>query len=119
MREENKCQDGICEILQILGGKWSLPVLNQLNQGTKRFNQLKQSLGTFNQKPISTRSLTNTLRHLEKNQLIERKVFPTVPVTVEYSLSEKGKQLRTLLDEMQRLAAKWHQESATNRALPR
>jgi DNA-binding HxlR family transcriptional regulator len=117
LRVESECQDDICEILQILGGKWALPVMNLLNQGSKRFNQLKQSLGTFNNKPISTRSLTNTLRHLEKNQLIQRKVFPTVPVTVEYSLSEKGKEFGRLLGELQRLAAKWHQESTTDRAI--
>lgn len=117
MCTENKEQNRMCEIFQILGGKWSLPVIYQLNQGTKRFNQLKQSLGTFNDKPISTRSLTNTLRHLEKNQLIQRKVFPTVPVTVEYSLSEKGKEFGKILEKMQRLATKWHQESTIDRAI--
>ena len=55
------------------------------NIGTMRFSDLSKALN------VSTKSLTDTLRHLEKNGIISRTVIPTVPVTVQYALTEKGR----------------------------
>jgi DNA-binding HxlR family transcriptional regulator len=92
----------ICEVLQILGTKWAFMVITELYRGPKRFNQLQRDVAI-----IKTQSLTNTLRHLEQTGIILREVFPTVPVTVEYSLTEKGSDFQIALKEMDKWAAKW------------
>ncbi len=70
-------------------------VLAELIQGKRRFNELRRNLGNVN-----TKGLTDTLRHLEESGMISRKVFPTVPVTVEYELTEKGKEFHGIFKEM-------------------
>jgi DNA-binding HxlR family transcriptional regulator len=99
---EEKCLSAINNALQILGGKWSFLVLAQLYMRPQRFNQLRRQLND-----ISTKSLTDTLRHLEHNAIVQRKVFPTVPVTVEYSLTEKGREFQAVLLEMFKWGHKW------------
>ncbi|WP_127495997.1 MULTISPECIES: winged helix-turn-helix transcriptional regulator [Paenibacillus] len=92
----------ICEVLQILGAKWAFLVLEELMNGPLRFNQLQRNVSI-----VKTQSLTNTVRHLENNGLVMRQVFPTVPVTVEYSLTEKGKDFQAALREMEKWVQKW------------
>lgn len=92
----------ICNALIILGSKWAFPVLAELTAGPLRFKQLQR-----NTKVINTQSLTDTLRLLEKAGVVRREVFPTVPVTVEYSLTESGNDFRSVLGEMDRWATKW------------
>lgn len=99
---EEMCLPPIMRALQILGGKWSFLVLAQLYIRPQRFNQLRRHLST-----VSTKSLTDTLRHLENNGVILRQVFPTVPVTVEYSLTEKGQEFQAVLVEMFHWGSKW------------
>ena len=99
---EEKCLPPIREALHILGGKWSFLVLAQLYIRPHRFNQLRRKVDD-----ISTKALTDTLRHLEHNEIIHRQVFPTVPVTVEYSLTEKGREFQSVLIEMYRWGQKW------------
>lgn len=89
-------------MLQILGAKWAFVVLDELLKGPQRFNQLRRNVSIIN-----TQSLTDTLRHLEQNDLVRRQVFPTVPVTVEYSLTEKGSDFQTTLKEMEKWVQKW------------
>lgn len=100
--EEKTCLSLAREALDILGGKWSFLVLAKLSLGPRRFNALRKALD-----PISTKALTDTLRHLEHSQVIRRQVFPTVPVTVEYSLTEKGNDFQSVLGEMYSWAQKW------------
>jgi DNA-binding HxlR family transcriptional regulator len=88
--------------LHVIGGKWAFLVLRELFKGTKRFCELQRSV-----EHISPKALTDTLRHLEEFGVIERKAYPTVPVTVEYSLTPKGKDLHAILDQMKIWAAKW------------
>ncbi|MFX3631487.1 MAG: winged helix-turn-helix transcriptional regulator [Candidatus Pristimantibacillus sp.] len=88
--------------LDVLGGKWAFLVLRELFGGTKRFSELQRSIPA-----VSPRALTTTLRHLEQMGVLERTVFPTVPVTVEYSLTPKGEDLHQILKEMKLWAAKW------------
>ncbi|CAM4408716.1 winged helix-turn-helix transcriptional regulator [Paenibacillus tarimensis] len=88
--------------LEVLGGKWAFLILRELFGGTKRFGELQKSIPA-----VSPRALTSTLRHLEDKGVLERHVFPTVPVTVEYTLTPKGEDLHRIIKEMKLWAAKW------------
>ena len=88
--------------LDVLGGKWAFLVLRELFGGTKRFGELQRLIPS-----VSPRALTSTLRHLEEKGILERSVYPTVPVTVEYALTPKGQDLHRILKEMKLWAAKW------------
>ncbi len=88
--------------LNVVGGKWSFLVLRELFNETKRFGELQRRI-----KGISPKALTDTLRHLEEQGVLERRAYPTVPVTVEYSLTPKGEDLHRILKEMKLWAAKW------------
>ncbi|BDH61649.1 MarR family transcriptional regulator [Lysinibacillus sp. PLM2] len=81
--------------LSLIGGKYKMTVLYALylNNNPIRYNHLKRMLGN-----ISFKTLTNTLKELEGDQLINRKEYPQVPPKVEYSLSEKGLSLIPVLD---------------------
>jgi len=96
------CLSSIQNISDIFAGKWAFLVLEQLHIGSMRFNELSRALG------ISTKSLTDTLRHLEDNGIITRTVTPTVPVTVEYALSEKGRAFDKVLIAMKEWNAEWN-----------
>ncbi|XEC95451.1 winged helix-turn-helix transcriptional regulator [Paenibacillus tarimensis] len=88
--------------LDVLGGKWAFLVLRELFCGTKRFGELQRSITA-----VSPRALTSTLRHLEEKGVLERRVYPTVPVTVEYTLTPKGEDLHQIIMQMKLWAAKW------------
>jgi DNA-binding HxlR family transcriptional regulator len=75
-------------VLDRLADKWALLVLNRLREEPVRFNQLRRDI-----EGVSQKVLTQTLRNLERDGLIHRQVFPTVPVTVEYSLTPLGQTL--------------------------
>ena len=70
-------------------------ILRDLLPGTKRFGELKKSIGNVSQKV-----LTAQLRDMERNGLVNRKVYPEVPPRVEYSLTELGRSLKPILDAM-------------------
>lgn len=76
------------QILTLIGDKWSVLVIVSLGQGTQRFSDLKRGIDG-----ISQRMLTLTLRGLEREGLLKRKVYPTVPARVEYTLSRLGRSL--------------------------
>ena len=82
--------------LSLIGDKWKVLILRDLLPGTKRFGELKKSIGNVSQKV-----LTAQLRDMEENGLISRKVYPEVPPRVEYSLTELGQSLKPILDAMQ------------------
>lgn len=88
--------------LLVLGGKWAFLVLRELFGGTKRFGELQRAIPN-----VSPRALTSTLRHLEEQGVLERTVYPTVPVTVEYTLTPKGMDLHEICKEMKLWAARW------------
>lgn len=95
------CVEAIRCIMQIFGGKWTFLVMGELHEGAKRFNQLNRSLG------CSTKSLSDTLKMLEENGIITRTVQPTTPVTIEYELTEKGRDFENVFIEMRRWGEKW------------
>jgi DNA-binding HxlR family transcriptional regulator len=75
----------IRDVLDRLGDRWTLLVLMELQNGTLRFSKLKAQI-----EDISQRMLAQTLRQLEKDGLVGRRVYPTIPPKVEYSLTELG-----------------------------
>jgi DNA-binding HxlR family transcriptional regulator len=79
----------VSALLARIGDKWSVLVVMLLASGPMRFNALKRGLGS-----ISQRMLTLTLRNLERDGLVTRTVFPTVPARVEYALTDLGWSLR-------------------------
>ena len=82
--------------LTLIGDKWKVLILRDLMPGTKRFGELKKSVGNVSQKV-----LTAQLRAMEESGLVHREVYAEVPPRVEYSLTELGKSLRPVLDSMQ------------------
>ena len=77
------------------GDKWKVLILRDLMTGTKRFGELKKSVGNVSQKV-----LTAQLRNMEQSGLLTRKVYAEVPPRVEYTLTETGKSLEPILDAM-------------------
>ena len=97
--------------IDILGSKWSFLVLARLSCRPQRFNQLRREFPK-----MSTKSLTDTLRHLERHTMIQRRVFPTMPVTVEYSLTTKGEAYQAVLVEMYKWGHTWNGQSNESEA---
>lgn len=81
--------------LTLIGDKWKVLILRDLISGTRRFGELKKSIGSVSQKV-----LTAKLRDMEESGLVNRKVYAEVPPRVEYSLTETGKSLEPILDAM-------------------
>ena len=81
--------------LTLIGNKWKVLIIRDLLQGTKRFGELKKSIGSVSQKV-----LTSQLRAMEEDGLIHREVYAEVPSRVEYSLTELGWSLKPILDAM-------------------
>ena len=95
---EQKNLFGVCPFVttqQLLPGKWMIPILNELSNGAKRFNELQKSFG------ITRTTLSQQLKILLREGLIERKVYPTSPPQVEYSLTEIGKSFQPVLDSIE------------------
>ena len=83
--------------LMMIGDKWKVLIIRELLPGTKRFNEIQHSIGGISQKV-----LTQKLREMETDNLLERRVYAEVPPRVEYSLTELGMSLRPILDSMER-----------------
>jgi DNA-binding HxlR family transcriptional regulator len=84
---ESDCR-GVASILARVGDKWSVFVIMLLGNGPRRFNEIKRMVGG-----ISQRMLTLTLRGLERDGLVTRTVFPTIPPRVDYELTDLGRGL--------------------------
>ena len=82
--------------LTLIGDKWKVLILRDLLPGTKRFGELKKSIGSVSQKV-----LTAQLRDMEAKGLVHRQVYAEVPPRVEYSLTDLGKSLKPILEAMQ------------------
>ncbi|MGJ5179480.1 winged helix-turn-helix transcriptional regulator [Bradyrhizobium oligotrophicum] len=95
---------GVASILARVGDKWSVFVIMMLQDGPKRFNELKRLVGG-----ISQRMLTLTLRGLERDGLVTRTVFPTIPPRVDYELTDLGRGLSQPVQALGQWAIR-HQE---------
>ena len=97
--EQQKKDLSACPVettLTLIGDKWKVLILRDLLPGTKRFGELKKSIGHVSQKV-----LTAQLRDMEQSGLVHRQVFAEVPPRVEYSLTGLGQSLKPILDAMQ------------------
>jgi DNA-binding HxlR family transcriptional regulator len=90
------------EVLNRVGDKWSVLIVQRLADGPKRFSELRRTI-----EGISQRMLTLTLKGLERDGLVTRTVYPTIPPRVEYELTELGRTLRKPIQSL----AKWAQEN--------
>lgn len=90
--------------LSLIGDKWKVLILRDLITGTKRFGELKKSIGTVSQKVLTTQ-----LRNMEENGLVHREVYAEVPPRVEYSLTELGQSLKPILDALQNWGEEYKQ----------
>lgn len=82
-------------LVDVIGGKWKIPILSLLFQGTKRYGELRQQLPG-----VTERMLTMQLRELEQAGIVQRTVYAEVPLKVEYSLTELGLSLKPVLQVM-------------------
>jgi DNA-binding HxlR family transcriptional regulator len=87
------------ELLVIKPGKWTLIVITQLRRDKRRFNELRREIGGISQK-----TLTSTLRELERDGFISRTLFPTIPPRVDYELTELGHHFLDLADTWRQFA---------------
>ena len=81
--------------LMLIGSKWKVLILRDLMPGTKRFGELRRSIGCVSQKVLTAQH-----RDMEACGLVDRRVYAEVPPRVEYSLTELGRSLRPILDAM-------------------
>lgn len=89
-------------VLHIIGAKWTIPIVRELLDGAKRPSQLSKAL-----KGINPKTLTDRLRDLEKWELVERRAFQEIPPRVEYSLTNKGRELISVMEALRKLGESW------------
>ena len=99
MKDHKYCP--VTTTLKVIGGKWKLPLLWHLQDGKKRYSELQRLLGK-----ITPKMLSQQLRELEKDGILDRKVYPVVPPRVEYMLTPYGKTLQPMLKDMEKWGEK-------------
>jgi DNA-binding HxlR family transcriptional regulator len=92
----NKAMIPVRDALDILSGKWKLPIIIALSFGNRRFSELARQIPG-----ITDKMLSKELRELEMNELVKRTVYDALPVIVEYSMTAYGKTLERLIGELQ------------------
>lgn len=92
----------VCRTAEIISGKWTLLIIRDLADCSYRFCELERSL-----EGISPRTLSLRLRALEEQGIVERRTYPEVPPRVEYALTDKGRALVPLIEDMRRYGARW------------
>ncbi len=100
--DRNEAECPIQKAMMIIGKRWTALIVRDLVTGTKRFCQLEHSLNGISPKMLSAR-----LHELECEGLVRRKVYAEVPVRVEYSLTDKGMDLRDVIDSMAAWGERW------------
>jgi DNA-binding HxlR family transcriptional regulator len=92
----------VCRTAEVVCGKWTLLLIRDLAEGYTRFCELERSL-----EGISPRTLSLRLRALEEEGIVERHTFSEVPPRVEYALTEKGRALLPIVDDMRAYGERW------------
>lgn len=92
----------VCRTAEVVCGKWTLLLIRDLADGSRRFCELERSL-----EGISPRTLSLRLRALEEEGIVERHTYPEVPPRVEYALTVKGRALVPLIDDMRAYGTRW------------
>ncbi len=85
----------VMKTLKIIGSKWTILLLRELFDGTKRFGQLQKALDGISPKTLSLR-----LKQLERDRILKKKVFAEIPLHVEYSLTPKGQSLSDIIEKI-------------------
>lgn len=83
------------DALDVLNGKWKLPIIISLSMGNKRFNEMEREIPK-----ITARMLSKELRELEMNELVKRTVHDNIPVVIEYSLTDYGRSLDDVIEAL-------------------
>src|SRR5579862_4714555 len=107
----------VCRTAEIVCGKWTLLVIRDLAEGRSRFCELERSL-----RGISPRTLSLRLRALEEAGIVKRQTYPEVPPRVEYALTDKGRALVPLIEDMRAYGREWldcEQEASADEARAR
>jgi DNA-binding HxlR family transcriptional regulator len=105
LTQSNQIEEITCPVARtalIISGKWTILIIRDLTSGVKRFNELERSL-----QGISPKTLSERLRSLEDVGIIIRQTFAEVPPRVEYSLTEKGRDLMPVIDSMRIYGQQW------------
>lgn len=105
LTQPNQIRNMLCPIArtaQVICGKWTILIIRDLASGVKRFNQLERSLHG-----ISPKTLSERLRTLEEEGVVLRQTFAEVPPRVEYSLTEKGRDLVSVIESMRTYGSRW------------
>jgi DNA-binding HxlR family transcriptional regulator len=92
----------VCRTAEVVCGKWTLLLIKELAEGQSRFCELERSL-----EGISPRTLSLRLRALEEEGIVERTMFPEVPPRVDYALTDKGRALVPLIEDMRAYGSTW------------
>ena len=92
----------VCRTAEVVCSKWTMLVIRDLAEGRSRFCELERSLAG-----ISPRTLSLRLRALEEEGIVERKTYPEVPPRVEYALTEKGRALLPIVEDMRDFGRRW------------
>src|SRR4051794_24765257 len=100
VKSEDKCP--VCATADLVCAKWTILVIRDLAGGCSRFCELERSLAG-----ISPRTLSLRLRALEEEGIVERRTYPEVPPRVEYELTDKGRALLPLIDDMRSYGREW------------
>lgn len=107
MFDTSHCLEIECPIqftINIIGSKWSLLILRELFAGNRRTHEFLESLPG-----ISSKTLTIRLRELEGYGLVSRKVYPEIPPRVEYSLTDKGREIQPVITSLHEVGLRWLQ----------
>lgn len=98
MKKDRKKFCPVFHTLDLIGGKWKIPIISHLQSGgTLRFKELENRI-----EGITSRMLVKELRHLEEHKLVERKIYAEIPPKVEYTLTEAGQSLKHLISEIKK-----------------
>ncbi len=95
----------ICPIvatMKILGNQWNMIAIRYLHDEPMRYNQLRREMGN-----VSSKTLSRSLKHLAEKKIVERRVLATSPISVEYSLTGRGRELSDVLYAMKGWGSKW------------
>ncbi len=92
----------VCRTAEVISGKWTLLIIRDLADSSLRFCELERSLSG-----ISPRTLSLRLRALEEQEIVERRTYPEVPPRVEYELTDKGRALVPLIEDMRSYGRRW------------
>jgi DNA-binding HxlR family transcriptional regulator len=92
----------VCRTAEVVCGKWTLLLIKELAEGQSRFCELERAL-----EGISPRTLSLRLRALEEEGIVERTMFPEVPPRVDYALTDKGRALVPLIEDMREYGSTW------------